>query len=76
MLAIRYPDGHLDHCADLAEVEEALAWAREQAKTDPELFSGAVPVIKVGTNPEDYQWETFEDAPLEVEAVRRQEAWQ
>lgn len=69
MYGIRYDDGDIDLYSDLRELRDDLIWSREQAETNPRLFGGAEPVVQVGTNPDDLQWETFEDARVEIPAV-------
>ena len=66
MYGIRYYDGDIDLYSNLRELRDDLVWIREAAETNPRLFGGAEPVVRVGTNPADYQWETFEDARVEI----------
>lgn len=69
MYGIMYPDGDIDLCYYLEELREELLWVRAKEAEGYSSFAGAEPVVRVGTNPDDYQWETFEDARVEIPAV-------
>ena len=68
MYGIRYPDGDIDLYHDLRKLKEDLAWVHEMFASGHAVFEGAEPVVQVGTNPGDLQWETFEDARVEIPA--------
>ena len=67
MYGLRFSEGDIDYVTnDLGELRDDLRYVREQATVEPSLFAGAVPVVQVGTSSADMQWETFEDARIEI----------
>lgn len=66
MYGLLFSDGSVNlWTSDLGELRDDLRWAKACADTDPD-FVGVEPVVRVGTNHGDAQWETFENARIEI----------
>lgn len=66
MYGLMFPDGSVDFwTSDLDELRDDLHWVKWCAKTDSD-YEDAEPVVQVGTSSADMQWETFEDARIEI----------
>jgi len=66
MYGLQFQSGEVDFVtSDLGELRKDLRQMRRAAQFYSE-YAGLVPVVQVGTNPADVQWETFEDARIEI----------
>lgn len=67
MYGIRYANGEVDNLSyDLRFLMEDYLWSIDSSRRGSVVFDGATPVVQVGTNPDDLQWETFSDAHVEI----------